>query len=135
MYFEKTLPSLGQFVRFTSDAGKLVREGDQGIVEKIVARHVPGSGLERIAFVVIRLDSGAVTEHRLTSEAFEVNETRNVWGKDFEKGKIRIGWSQSRGGLATFVSGRMEGELFDDEDAAREWLIRAGVDPSRITIS
>lgn len=57
---------------------------------------------------------------------------RRVWGDAFEKGKIRIAWSQSRGGIATFVSGRMEGELHDSEEAAVEWLIRVGVDPSRI---
>ena len=32
---------------------------------------------------------------------------KDVWGPTFAKGKIRIVWSQTRGGLATFVSGRI----------------------------
>ena len=57
---------------------------------------------------------------------------RKAWGDRFEKGKIRIAWSQTRGGVATFVSGRMEGELHDSEEEAREWLDRVGVKSSRI---
>jgi hypothetical protein len=57
---------------------------------------------------------------------------RAVWGDKFTKGKVRIGWSQTRGGTATFVSGRMEGELHDTEDEAREWLLEVGVELERI---
>jgi hypothetical protein len=61
------------------------------------------------------------------------NSLRSVWGDLFETGKVRIGWSQTRGGFATFVSGRMEGELHDTEEEARDWLITVGVAPERIT--
>lgn len=57
---------------------------------------------------------------------------KDVWGSTFAKGKIRIAWSQTRGGLATFVSGRMEGELHDSEEDAIKWLIEAGVKEDRI---
>ena len=55
-----------------------------------------------------------------------------VWGDVFSKGKIRIAWSQTRGGIATWVSGRMEGELHDTEEEAAEWLEKVGVEKSRI---
>ena len=48
---------------------------------------------------------------------------RSEQRKVFESGKLRIDWSQMRGGYAIFVSGRMEGELFDNEDDAKEWLL------------
>ena len=41
--------------------------------------------------------------------------------------KVRIGWSQTRGGYAIFVSGRMEGPLHDTEAEAREYLDDLGV--------
>ncbi len=50
------------------------------------------------------------------------------------KRKVRIGWSQLRGGLATFVSGRMEGELHDTMEDAIEWLKEVGVNESRINV-
>ena len=37
--------------------------------------------------------------------------------------KIRIDWSQTRAGTAIFVSGRMEGPLFDTEQAAKDYLL------------
>ena len=40
----------------------------------------------------------------------------------FTAGKLRIGWSQMRGGFAIFISGRMEGQLFDSEADAKEYL-------------
>jgi hypothetical protein len=52
---------------------------------------------------------------------------RATWQGDFLGKKIRFAWSQTRGGIAIFASGRMEGELFDSEDEAREWLLRCGV--------
>jgi len=55
-----------------------------------------------------------------------------VWGAVFSKGKIRIAWSQTRGGVATWVSNRMEGELHDTEEEAAAWLKKVGVDESRI---
>lgn len=55
-----------------------------------------------------------------------------VWGDVFSKGKIRIAWSQTRGGIATWVSGRMEGELHDTEEEAAEWLEKVGVEKNRI---
>ena len=58
----------------------------------------------------------------------------DVWGLKFAKGKIRIKWSQTRGGLATFVSGRMEGELHDSEEDAIQWLREVGVKESRIIL-
>jgi|TARA_R110000744_G_scaffold198656_1_gene317951 hypothetical protein len=58
----------------------------------------------------------------------------DVWGPTFAKGKIRIKWSQTRGGLATFVSGRMEGELHDSEEDAIQWLREVGVKESRIIL-
>ena len=57
---------------------------------------------------------------------------KDVWGPTFAKGKIRIVWSQTRGGLATFVSGRMEGELHDSEEDAIKWLREVGVEEERI---
>ena len=57
---------------------------------------------------------------------------RAVWGDRFKTGKIRVDWSQTRGGIATFVSGRMEGELHDSVEDAVEWLIRVGVSTDRI---
>lgn len=47
---------------------------------------------------------------------------REIYGKDFEKGKIRISWSQSRAGYVTFLSGRMIGESFDTPEDAQQWL-------------
>ena len=40
----------------------------------------------------------------------------------FLGGKLRVDWSQTRGGWAIFVSGRMEGQLFDSQTAAADWL-------------
>ena len=57
---------------------------------------------------------------------------QKVWGSAFSKGKIRIAWSQMRGGVAIWVSGRMEGELHDTEQEAIEWLEKVGVDKKRI---
>ncbi len=57
---------------------------------------------------------------------------KQVWYDRFAKGKIRIDWSQTRGGIATFVSGRMEGELHYSEEAARVWLEEVGVDRERL---
>tara|TARA_R110002153_G_scaffold38030_2_gene110819 strand:+ start:558 stop:1589 length:1032 start_codon:yes stop_codon:yes gene_type:complete len=57
---------------------------------------------------------------------------QKVWGSTFSKGKIRIAWSQMRGGVAIWVSGRMEGELHDTEQEAIEWLEKVGVDKKRI---
>jgi hypothetical protein len=57
---------------------------------------------------------------------------KDVWSPTFAKGKIRIAWSQTRGGLATFVSGRMEGELHDSEEDAIKWLREVGVEEVRI---
>lgn len=59
------------------------------------------------------------------------NTLKAVWGDRFAKGKIRIAWSQTRGGIATWVSGRMEGELHDTEEQAAEWLEKVGVERSR----
>lgn len=47
---------------------------------------------------------------------------KDIYGKDFEKCKIRISWSQSRAGYAIFLSGRMIGELFDTPEDAQRWL-------------
>jgi len=47
---------------------------------------------------------------------------RDIYSKDFEVGKIRISWSQSRAGYAIFVSGRMIGDLFDTPEDAQQWL-------------
>jgi hypothetical protein len=52
---------------------------------------------------------------------------RATWQGDFIGKKIRFAWSQTRGGIAIFASGRMEGELFDSEDEALEWLLKCGV--------
>ena len=41
-------------------------------------------------------------------------------------------YGQTRGGLATFVSGRMEGELHDSEEDAIKWLREVGVEEERI---
>ena len=57
---------------------------------------------------------------------------QKTWGSTFSKGKIRIAWSQMRGGVAIWVSGRMEGELHDTEEEAAEWLEKVGVDKNRI---
>ncbi len=57
---------------------------------------------------------------------------KDVWGPTFAKGKIRIDWSQTRGGVATFVSGRMEGELHDSVEGAVDWLMAVGVAEERI---
>ena len=62
----------------------------------------------------------------------EENTLQAVWGDRFTKGKIRIAWSQTRGGIATWVSGRMEGELHDSEEQAAEWLEKVGVENYRI---
>jgi len=40
----------------------------------------------------------------------------------FLSGKLRIDWSQTRGGYAIYVRGRMEGQLFESHDEACEWL-------------
>lgn len=40
----------------------------------------------------------------------------------FLSGKLRISWSQTRGGFAIFVKGRMEGQLFDSESDAISYL-------------
>jgi len=45
----------------------------------------------------------------------------------FSSGKIRISWSQTRGGFAIFVSGRMEGPLFDYESEASDYLQSLGI--------
>lgn len=60
---------------------------------------------------------------------------RRTWGDLFAKGKVRVAWSQTRGGIATFVSGRMEGELHDSESDAVDWLLRVGVQRERITVA
>ena len=57
---------------------------------------------------------------------------KDLWGDLFAKGEIRIAWSQTRGGIATWVSGRMEGELHDTEEQAVEWLEKVGVEAGRI---
>jgi len=62
----------------------------------------------------------------LRSETLEAT-MRSVWQGDFLGKKIRFAWSQTRGGIAIFASGRMEGELFDSEEEAREWLLKCGV--------
>jgi hypothetical protein len=62
----------------------------------------------------------------LRAETLEAT-MRAVWQGDFLGKKIRFAWSQTRGGIAIFASGRMEGELFDSEDEAREWLLKCGV--------
>ena len=71
---------------------------------------------------------------RIISKEFfnQLPTIREVWGPTFAKGKIRIAWSQTRGGIATWVSGRMEGELHDTEAQAAEWLEKVGVEKSRI---
>lgn len=60
------------------------------------------------------------------------NNTKAVWGDLFTKGKIAIRWSQMRGGYATWVSGRMEGELHDTKAEAMEWLKAVGVEKRRL---
>lgn len=62
----------------------------------------------------------------------EENTLKAVWGDLFAKGKIRIAWSQTRGGIATWVSGRMEGELHESEEDATKWIEKVGVEKSRI---
>ena len=57
---------------------------------------------------------------------------KEVWGERFSHGKIRVAFSQSRGGFAVFVSGRMEGELFETEQQAIDWLKLLGVREDRI---
>jgi len=57
---------------------------------------------------------------------------KEVWGPLFRHGKIRAAFSQSRGGFAVFVSGRMVGELFDAEEQAIAWLKRLGVRDDRV---
>ena len=47
--------------------------------------------------------------------------------KKFKAGKISIKWSQTRGGHAIFVKGRMEGPLFDSENDAEEYLKKLGI--------
>lgn len=47
--------------------------------------------------------------------------------KLFTSGKLRIGWSQSRGCVAIFVSGRMEGRGFDSEEEAKNYLLDLGI--------
>jgi len=47
--------------------------------------------------------------------------------KKFSAGKIRIKWSQGRGGIAIFVKGRMEGPTFDSEEDAKEYLKKLGI--------
>jgi len=51
------------------------------------------------------------------AEKFRELERQDYLGK-----RIRFGWSQTRGGIAIFASGRMEGPLHDSEEAAAEWL-------------
>ena len=43
-------------------------------------------------------------------------------GRVFNSGKIRVGWTQTRGGYAIFVSGRMEGQLFSTQQDAIDYL-------------
>lgn len=57
---------------------------------------------------------------------------KEVWGPLFRHGKIRVAFSQSRGGFALFVSGRMAGELFETERQAIQWLKLLGVREDRI---
>jgi hypothetical protein len=64
----------------------------------------------------------------------EAAEAKAAEAAIFAKGKIRVDWSQTRGGIATFVSGRMEGPLHDSEEAALEYLAGLGVNPDRITV-
>lgn len=52
----------------------------------------------------------------------------------FESGKVRIDWSQTRGSLAIFVSGRMEGDSFVTSAEAIEYLEDLGVDTSKVVI-
>jgi|11BtaG_2_1085332.scaffolds.fasta_scaffold00087_7 hypothetical protein len=47
--------------------------------------------------------------------------------KTFSAGKIRIKWSQRRGGIAIFVKNKMEGPTFDSEDDAKEYLKKLGI--------
>ena len=46
----------------------------------------------------------------------------------FSSGPLKIKWSQTRGGYAIFVKGRMEGETFDSIDDAKEYLRDLGID-------
>jgi nicotinamide mononucleotide adenylyltransferase len=110
-------------------------------IDKILSALDPNA-LEKIA------DSGLDTISHLASlklknEAYESGVSKiikpgispslqKVWGSTFSKGKIRIAWSQMRGGVAIWVSGRMEGELHDTEQEAIEWLEKVGVDKKRI---
>jgi hypothetical protein len=60
-----------------------------------------------------------------------MDKSTNAMNSDLKKklkaGKISIRWSQSRGGHAIFVKGRMEGPLFDSEDDAEEYLKKLGI--------
>ncbi len=62
----------------------------------------------------------------------KLSTLRQVWSDTFAKGKISIRWSQTRGGIATFVSGRMEGELHDSVEDAEKWLEEIGLSKKRI---
>lgn len=64
--------------------------------------------------------------------ATDLPTLKEIWGSRFSTGKIRIANSQTRGGIATFVSGRMEGELHDDYESAIAWLLEVGVAEDRI---
>jgi hypothetical protein len=57
-----------------------------------------------------------------TSDPAETARVAAAERARFTAGKVRVAWSQMRGGVAIFVRGRMEGDLFDNEDEAREWL-------------
>ena len=67
--------------------------------------------------------------HIITSEEWEIERRRQREADvaRFTAGKLRISWSQTRGGYALFVSGRMEGQLFDAEKEALEYLADLGI--------
>ena len=61
----------------------------------------------------------------LSSTTFEAWKDAILTGK-----KIRVKWSQTRGGFAIFVGNRMEGEIFNNETEAWKWLEIFGVEKS-----
>ena len=124
--FSKILTKIRPNSKAFKSIDKILSALDPNALEKIA-----DSGLDTISHLAsLKLKNESFRERGVSKIVSPI--LQKTWGSTFSKGKIRIAWSQMRGGVAIWVSGRMEGELHDTEEEAAEWLEKVGVDKNRI---